>query len=321
MDLFSILGSSFRRWYVTLPIVALAAVLAVQAYQAVPTVYSSSVTVTVLPPVVPPPPPPDPVTGEVVEPYETNPYDGPSLAAAVLARNLNSAAFAEQLGLDTESKETILADPASRQPIIEITATGGSPGAVLGLLGEVTTQAGTILNTFQEQAGATEGARYRLAPAVPANPVQDVTPSRFRTSGAIAVVGLGVAAAAATALDMALERRRTTPRAPRPRTSGAPRPTGRVGGAARAIGAARGLATPTAATAAQDAATAPTPPRASEADDADADLGRTDAGPSRTNGADAAQKGTGGSGAGRRGPAIRLRQDPHTEAPVLGPPR
>lgn len=209
MDLFTILGSTLRRWYVTLPVMLLAGILAYQSYQSVPAVYSSSVSVTVLPPVKPPPPPPDPVTGEVLEPYEANPYSGPNLAAAVLARNLNSASFEEEMGLDSGRNQAIEADPSRSDPIIQVIATAESPEAVVAILDEVTVKATAILDEFQAEAGATEGARYNLAPAVPTDVVEDITPSRFRTSGAIVVIGLGFAAALATLLDMAVEHRAT----------------------------------------------------------------------------------------------------------------
>ena len=236
MDLFTILGATFRRWYVTLPVMLLAGILAYQAYESVPAVYSSSVSVTVLAPVEPPPPPPDPVTGEVVEPYEANPYSGPNLAAAVLARNLNSASFEDGLGLDAERNQTVEADPARDDPIIQIIATAESPASVNAILGEVTVKAATILDQFQAEAGATEGARYNLAPAVPTDAIEDVTPSRFRTAGAIVVIGFGIAAALATLLDMGLEHRRTS------RRRGAPDP-----GLAPAPGPGDGPATATAA--------------------------------------------------------------------------
>ncbi|MFC7404876.1 hypothetical protein [Georgenia alba] len=213
MDLFTILGSALRRFYVTLPIVALAAYLAWQSYLAVEPVYSSSVSVTVLPPVTPPPVI-DPETGEEIEPYESNPYDGPSLAAAVLARNLNSSSFAERMGFD-DTERTLEADTDSDDPILEIIATAETPRAVLTLLRDVTAEANVVLRDFQAEAGATEGSRYRLAPAVPAETVEDVTPSRFRTAGAIGVIGMAVAAAAATGVDVALERRAARVRARR----------------------------------------------------------------------------------------------------------
>ncbi|GAA3509890.1 hypothetical protein [Georgenia daeguensis] len=224
MDLFTILGATFRRWYVTLPVMLLAGILAYQAYQSVPSVYSSSVSVTVLAPVEPPPPPPDPVTGEIVEPYEANPYSGPNLAAAVLARNLNSASFEDGLGLDPDRNQTIEADPARDDPIIQIIATAESPATVNAILGEVTVKAATILDQFQAEAGATEGARYNLAPAVPTDAIEDVTPSRFRTAGAIVVIGFGVAAALATLLDMGLEHRRGARRRGAPEPGPAPAP-------------------------------------------------------------------------------------------------
>lgn len=238
MDLFTILGATFRRWYVTVPVMLLAGILAYQSYQSVPAVYSSSVSVTVLAPVAPPPPPPDPVTGEVIEPYEANPYSGPNLAAAVLARNLNSASFEDTLGLDPERNQTIEADPSRSDPIIQVIATAESPQAVVAILEEVTVRAATILDAFQAEAGATDGARYNLAPAVPTDVVEDVTPSRFRTAGAIVVIGFGVAAAVATLLDMVLERRRTAraPVAAQPGPAPAPGPAAPASGPAPAPG-------------------------------------------------------------------------------------
>ncbi|MFD1504232.1 hypothetical protein ACFSBG_00895 [Georgenia yuyongxinii] len=208
MDLFGIVAAIVRRWYVSLPILLIAGFLAQQAYKAVEPAYTASVTVVVLPSLAESsgaPPPPEGV------PVPVNPYNGSGgarFAAAVLARNINSTSYAQNIGLPVGSG-TFMADAAREQPIIRIDATASSPGAVTDLLEKVSAGAATVLNDFQAAAGAPEDKRYRAAPAVPVGNVEDITPSRMRSAGAIGVLGLAVAAATAVAADVALLRRRS----------------------------------------------------------------------------------------------------------------
>jgi hypothetical protein len=207
MDLFGIVAATVRRWYVSLPIVLIAGFFAQQAYKAVEPAYTASVTVVVLPSLAESagnPPPPEGV------PVPTNPFNGSGgarFAAAVLARNINSTAYPQKIGLPP-GHGTFTADAAREQPIIQIDATASSPEAVVDLLDKVSAGAATVLNDFQAEAGAPEDKRYRAAAAVPVGKVEDVTPSRMRSAGAIGVLGLAVAAAPAAALDSALLRRR-----------------------------------------------------------------------------------------------------------------
>ena len=205
MDLFSIMGACLRRWYVTLPVLALTGWFAVQAYEAVPSEYTSTVSVVVLP---------SNVVQEEVEgapPQPDNPYSGsggPRFAAAVLARNINTEAYRERIGLGDAEGVTFEASASQQQPIIRIDAVAPTPEEVLTTLDAVVAQADEVLVEFQTQAGAVAPDLFRLAPAVPADRVEDVTPSRFRTAGAIAVLGGLVAAGLAAGVDALARLRR-----------------------------------------------------------------------------------------------------------------
>ncbi|PFG38851.1 hypothetical protein ATJ97_1339 [Georgenia soli] len=207
MDLFSILGASLRRWYVTVLVVAVTGLLAFQSYKAVEPVYTGMVSLVVLPSL-------EQTLAASADPedelaQDKNPYagqGGSQFAVAVLKRNINSTAFRERL--DLEKNETILAETANSQPILEITASANTPADVRRLLDLVTAEASVVLNEFQETAGAPVETRYRTAPAVPPGTVEDVTPSRLRVAGAIAVMGCAVAAGLATTLDLLLARRK-----------------------------------------------------------------------------------------------------------------
>ncbi|PVU83505.1 hypothetical protein DDP54_11425 [Cellulomonas sp. WB94] len=204
MDLFTIIGTCLRRWYVTVPIVALTAWMSFQAYQSVPSVYSSAVSIVVLPNSTP-----QAVEGTVETPVPDNPYSGsggPRFAAAVLARNINSRDYRNLVGLGDASDVTFSATASADQPIIRIDATGPTPEVVTSTLEAVTTEASVVLANFQTAAGAPEIKLYRIAPAVPADRVQDVTPSRWRSAGAILVLGAAIAVVFATSLDSALRR-------------------------------------------------------------------------------------------------------------------
>ncbi len=205
MDLFTIVGASLRRWYVTLPVLLVALVGAGFAYRSVAPLYTSSVSVAVLPSTPTPAAP-----GEEETPAGENPYSGSGgarFAAAVLARNINTGTYRDSVGLGGRSDVTFSAEASSQQPMIRIDATGPSAKSVLDTLDRVAGQAGVVLNQFQVSAGASKETLYRLAVAVPADTVSDITPSRWRNAGAIIAAGLVVAASLATALDVMLRRR------------------------------------------------------------------------------------------------------------------
>ncbi|HEX5333031.1 MAG TPA: hypothetical protein VFW79_10345 [Cellulomonas sp.] len=207
MDLFTIIGTCLRRWYITVPIFALAAWMSFQAYQAVPSVYSSAVSIVVLPNSTPQPVEPTPAA----TPVPDNPYSGsggPRFAAAVLARNINSRDYRALVGLADAPDVTFTATASADQPIIRIDATGPTPEIVTSTLEAVTTEASVVLADFQTAAGAPEIKLYRIAPAVPADRVEDVTPSRWRSAGAILVLGVAIAVVLATSLDSGLRRLR-----------------------------------------------------------------------------------------------------------------
>lgn len=203
MDLFTIIGACLRRWWVTVPVVALTAALAMNAYSAVAPVYGSSVSVVILPAL----PNPSSDGGEDAR----NPYassGGPRFAAAVLSRNINGSEYRNRIGLPEGSTVTFESTVATQQPIMRIDATGPTPESVLEVLDAVAAEAEVVLGEFQAAAGAEPSTWYRTAPAVPASEIEDVTPSRFRTAGAVMAVGAALAAALATAVDALINRRR-----------------------------------------------------------------------------------------------------------------
>lgn len=206
MDLFTILGTCLRRWYVVLPVLAISGYFAMGAYQQVESQYTASTSIVILPSQA------LPSEADAVEtPTLDNPYagsGGPKLAAAVLAKNINSSSFRDRLGIVPGDTSTFESTVAQAQPIITVDVTGSSPEAVTATLDAVTQSARVVLNEFQAMAEAPEAKRYLVAAAVPASDATDVTPSRWRTSGAILVVGAGVAALLAVALDAALTARR-----------------------------------------------------------------------------------------------------------------
>ncbi|MGC5616762.1 hypothetical protein [Georgenia sp. Z1491] len=210
MDLFSIAGAMIRRWYLTIPLLLLVAFFAYRSYAAVEPLYMSTRSVVVLPSL-----PEEPEVGSPVDETEDpsepdNPYSGQGgsrFAVAVLARNINSSAFEERLGLDESLEQEFEANSSSEQPMIHIEATAPSEEAVHDLLETVVAEASVVLDEFQAEAGAPEVTRYRIAPAVPAGPVEDVTPSRLRGAGAIAALGGGLTAVVVVGLDALLAAR------------------------------------------------------------------------------------------------------------------
>lgn len=211
MDLFTIAGACVRRWYLTVPMLLVVGLLAFQAYSAVEPLYTSSRSVVVLPSL-------DETAAqaaeeeEEVEPDdEDNPYSGQGgsrFAVAVLKRNINSTAFEDRLGLEKGVEQTFEAESSDDQPMIHVVATAPTDQAVYALLDRVVRESAVVLDEFQAEAGAPEITRYRIAPAVPAGPVEDATPSRLRSAGAIMVLGGGLVAALVVGVDALLNRRR-----------------------------------------------------------------------------------------------------------------
>lgn len=210
MDLFTIAGACVRRWYLTLPLLLVVGLLSFQAYAGVEPLYTSSRSVVVLPSLEKDAA--DALADEAPLPDdESNPYSGQGgsrFAVAVLARNINSAAFKERLGLPKGVEQTFEADSSENQPMIHVTATASSEQGVHSLLDRVVEESAVVLDEFQAEAGAPEVSRYRIAPAVPAGPVEDATPSRLRSAGAIMVLGGGLVAALVVGADALLARRR-----------------------------------------------------------------------------------------------------------------
>jgi hypothetical protein len=205
MDIFTIMGSCLRRWYVTLPLLLLTALVSLRAYEGVPPRYTASVSFVVLPSLL------VDARGDDDSAAAVNPYSnqgGTYFAAAVLTKNINGTAFRDRLGLTKDHTEVFEAWDSDDAPVVTIEATDNSQQQVYGLLDQIRTEAGEVLDEFQQAAGARRGSYYRLAPAVPVGPVQDVTPSRYRAAGAFAVIGLALTMAAAAGLDALLLRRR-----------------------------------------------------------------------------------------------------------------
>lgn len=210
MDLFTIVGAMLRRWYITVPLLMLVMFFSYLAYAAVDPLYSSSRSIVVLPSL-------DEAAAELPEDEPEsaaevdNPYSGQGgsrFAVAVLTRNINSTAFEERLQLDPDVALSYEANSSSNQPMIHVEATAPSEEAVHALLDSVVVEAADVLDEFQAEAGAPEVTRYRIAPAVPAGPVEDATPSRLRGAGAIAVLGGAMTAALVVLGDTLLASRR-----------------------------------------------------------------------------------------------------------------
>ncbi len=210
MDLFTIAGACVRRWYLTVPMLLVVGLLAFQAYSAVEPLYTSSRSVVVLPSL-------DETAAQAAEEEEVepddedNPYSGQGgsrFAVAVLKRNINSTAFEDRLDLEKGVEQTFEAESSDDQPMIHVVATAPTDQAVYALLDRVVRESAVVLDEFQAEAGAPEITRYRIAPAVPAGPVEDATPSRVRSAGAIMVLGGGLVAALVVGVDALLNRRR-----------------------------------------------------------------------------------------------------------------
>ena len=209
MDVMVMLGSCARRWYVAAPVLLLSGGLAAQAHAQVEPLFTASSSIVILPSQTQS----DGATPE--EPTADNPYagsGGAKLAAAVLSKNINSTSFRSGLDPAVAGSVTIASAVADQQPIITVEATAGTAHDVRRVLVSVTSSARTVLDEFQAAAQAPVGKRYLVAATVPAGETTDLTPSRWRTAGAILTLGAGSAGLLAVSIDSALRPRRSRQR-------------------------------------------------------------------------------------------------------------
>lgn len=185
MDLRTLALIVLRRWFVVVPVLALAAWLLIGTVQDPEQEFTTSAAVMVVSP-------PDRQKGEGVD---QNPYDSigsERTLARVVAENLNSSLVRSQVasqgllsGYEVEtSRDT---------PILSIEAVGPDAQSTIATVDAVVTAAPDIVTQVQDNVGAPDATRYLITRISPTNAASAEVVGQNRRLGAI-LVGAGVLA-------------------------------------------------------------------------------------------------------------------------------
>ncbi len=184
MDLGEILWVIRKRWYIMVPTVLAAVVLAVGAYLSFPSKYESDSTIALLNAQRP---------ATSTTPGQSNPFLAfdPSLTATAdyLARNLTSDTSAAQLkgeGVTEQYTATLAAN--AQGPFVALTVTGTDNAHVLASSTTLASFASQRLQQIQQQNGVPPGNMIHTATIVPPQEPQQLLKNKVQ---GVAAVGLG----------------------------------------------------------------------------------------------------------------------------------
>ncbi len=171
-----------RRWYLVIPGLVLATVLAIGTFATVEPGYERTATQLLLP-------------GEGTIPTgATNPFlflGGLTQSADVLVRSLNSEEAAGEVVKDYPGTEIAVSkDPSTSGPIILITVTAKSNADAAGALNDILTRSSSILDRLQIEQNVRAVDRIRISTLTHD---QSSTLQQRNRLGATAGVGAGVA--------------------------------------------------------------------------------------------------------------------------------
>ena len=227
MDLFDVVRSCARRWYVFLPLLAIVAWFSYSAYSSVKPVYYANAVIGVAPPSTridnAPPGVPLPRNGLLD-------VGGASLIANMTAVGLREPSVVDQVvaaGGQPDYAARMFPVPGTmpQLPLVMIEATEADPDAVTKTLELVIAQSEETLRNLQQQARVPED--QMVAPFVvspPSTPAAGM-PARTRSTIAIFVAGFGLSVVVTVLVDVILSRRRQRIKARPQATSAAQDPS------------------------------------------------------------------------------------------------
>jgi hypothetical protein len=211
LDLFDVVRSCFRRWYVFLPLLLIVAWFSYSEYSSVKPVYYSQAVIGIAPPSA---------RVDHVAPGLPLPRNGlldiggASLIANMAAVGLREPSVVERVvaagGLpDYGSKMFPVAVAGQQLPLIMIEATNADPAAVSRTLELVIAQSDVSLRSLQQQARVPDD--QMVAPFVVSPPSAPAggMPARTRSTLAIFIAGLGLTTLLTVVVDVLLTRRKS----------------------------------------------------------------------------------------------------------------
>lgn len=211
MDLFDVVRSCFRRWYVVLPLLLITGWFAHHVYESVKPVYYSSTVIGIAPP--------NsrvdlPAAGALVPHNGLLDVGGPTLIANMAVFGMNDPTVAAQV-VAAGGKSywaRMFPSPAMEAPLplILIETTQQDPVSAAKTIEAAVAQAGPVLHSVQQQAGVAEDLMVKPIVVSPQTPPSPGTPSRLRSTIAIFIAGSGLAILFAVVFDVLVMRRRAS---------------------------------------------------------------------------------------------------------------
>jgi hypothetical protein len=210
VDLFDVVRSCARRWYVFLPLLAIVAWFSYSVYSSVKPVYYSQAVIGVAQPSIRVA---DVAPGVPLARNGLLDIGGAPLIANMAALGLREPSVVDQVvaagGLPAYTSR-MFPVPGTMQPLplIMIEATDADPAAVTRTLELVIAQAEGSLRTLQQQARVPEDQMVATFVVSPPSAPAAGMPSRTRSTIAIFVAGLGLSVVVTVLVDVLLGRRR-----------------------------------------------------------------------------------------------------------------
>jgi hypothetical protein len=201
MDLSSTLRVLAKRWYLTIPVVALSLAVAYSYYNAKPADYKADSSMLILAPAV-----------------GSNPYreigGSQTAAAEVLTTSLNSQAFAERLKADGAAGQYSVALVGGDAPIIKVEATAPTAAEAVNTAKKVVSVSIERLRSLQVDAGSPTAELMTLSVIDAVGTAEADHGSAIKAAGALLVVLLALSLASVYGFE-ALARSRRSRRASR----------------------------------------------------------------------------------------------------------
>lgn len=200
MNLADTLRGLWRRWYIVIPGILIAAALAVNVWAVVPPGHERSSTQLLIP-------------GAESMPEGANPYlflGGLSPAADVMVRAVGSENATNAIVEDFPGTEIeISRDTTTSGPVILITVTAASDDDAEEILGLLIERTGTVLNELQETENIAESNRVTLLPLTVDNQSALDQRSRFIAVAAVGLAGIALTLLVAGLVDgLSVQRKR-----------------------------------------------------------------------------------------------------------------
>lgn len=241
MDLFDVIRSCFRRWYVLLPLVLLTAWYGHQVYSSVTPVYYSQAVIGLAPPSYRVD---QAVAGQPVPRNGLLDIGGAPLLANMAALGLKQPAVVDRVladgGMpDFSARLFPVPETAPPIPLVMLEQTAPDPGSAIKTLELVTAEMDATLESIQQQARVPEDMMVESFVVSPPSTPIAAMPSRTRSTTMVFGAGIGLSVLVTVLLDTLLMRRRQRTASPPPADREAePVSSGRItGGTASPNGA------------------------------------------------------------------------------------